>query len=419
VRIALVTNFWYRRGGQERVVFIDRAGLTEHGHVVEGFASAHALNEDATYARFFPPNVDHGALGRDLSLGSRVATAARLFYNDQAVRGFERFVEAFQPDLVHQHGVLRQMSPAVLERAHALGLPTVLTLHDYSFRCASGTLSRAAAPECVEVSCRGHRYDRAVRFRCVHDSLAASALAAVELLVARALRRYERSVDQFLVPSEYVRERMIEAGLAPSRVAIMPNAIETPVGQAPALGRTVLAYGRLVPEKGFDLLVDAAAANPDVPFVIAGDGRERAELERKAAKVPNVRFAGYLGATGLAELMHDAFMVVMPSRVPETFGMVVLEAWAAGRPVVVSRRGALPELIDQGRTGLVVEPDAWQPLSEAIDQLRADPDAATRMGAEGRREVETRYSLGRHIDQLVALYERLSRPLADVGSARP
>lgn len=416
MRIGLVTGFWYRRGGQERVVFIDRGGLVERGHVVEGFASAHALNEEATYARLFPPSVDHGALGRDQDIGSRIRTAARLFHNEQATRAFDRFVDEFQPDLIHQHGISRQMSPAVLERAHALGLPTVLTLHDYSFRCPSGTLSRSGAPECLEVSCSGHRYDRAVRFKCLHGSMAASAIAATELLVARALHRYERCVDLFLVPSRYVHERMVEAGLPRSRLEIMPNAIEPPLGQPATLGRTVLAYGRLVREKGFDLLISAAAASPEVPFVIAGDGREREALEQQASGLHNVQFTGYLGETGLAKLLLDAFAVVMPSRVPETFGMVVLEAWAAGRPVVVSRRGALPELIDQGRTGLVVEPDAWQPLSDAIRQLRGDPDGAARMGGQGRLEVETTYSLGRHIDQLQATYMRLSRPRVGDGA---
>ncbi len=102
--------------------------------------------------------------------------------------------------------------------------------------------------------------------------MAASAIAATELLVARALHRYERCVDLFLVPSRYVHERMVEAGLPRSRLEIMPNAIEPPLGQPATLGRTVLAYGRLVHEKGFDLLISAAAASAEIPFVIAAAG---------------------------------------------------------------------------------------------------------------------------------------------------
>src|SRR5664279_3994000 len=128
----------------------DAEWLAARGHEVAGFASQHALNDPSSYSMFFPPGVDHGALGKDQNLRGRTVAALRLFGNPTAVRAFDRFVDAFQPEVVHQHGVSRQMSASVLARAHSRGIPTLLTLHDYSLRCPAGTLSRAGAPECLE-----------------------------------------------------------------------------------------------------------------------------------------------------------------------------------------------------------------------------------------------------------------------------
>ena len=407
MRIALLSNFWYRRGGLETVMTTDARLLEGRGHRVAGFAAAHPLNDPAEFSRFFPPLTEHGDVGRGFGAADKLRSAGRLFSNRAAVRGFEAFAEAFEPDVVHQHGLSRQLSASVLEAAKRRGLPTILSLHDYSLRCPAGTLSRTGAPECIELSCAGHRYDRAVRFSCVHASRSASGLAAVELLVARALHRYERSVDVFVVPSEYVGRRMRETGVKSTKLRVLPNAVEPPTVDATAPGRRVVCVGRLVAAKGMDVVVDAARLRPDVSFVIAGDGPERAALESRASGLANLEFAGRLDGPDLQRLYEDAACVLVPSTWPEPFGMVVLEAWQASRPVVVTSRGALPEIVRDDSDGLVVAPSDPAALAAAIDRLVADPKLAARMGDAGRRRVLDFYAIDAHLDRLEALYRDL------------
>ena len=408
MNIGLLSNFWYIRGGLERVMFADADGLRARGHLVLPFASAHARNEPSPYANLFPPNVDHGALGVGMGLADRARAAARLFHNRVAATAFDDFAEQARPDVVHQHGLARQFSPSVLECAHSRGIPTVLTLHEYSLRCPSGDLSRAGAPECLQVSCAGHRYDRAVRFACVHGSRIASAIAAAELLEARALRRYERSVDLFLAPSEYVAVRMRETGIPANRLRLMPNAVEPSdsAGFGP-VGDHVFAFGRLVGVKGFHLVVEVARTLPEVRFVIAGDGRDRVALAHQAEGLDNVAFTGFVDEQRVRALLRGSLAVVVPSEWPEPFGMVVLEAWREGRAVIVTNRGALPEIVDHGRTGIVIEAGDVAAAASAVSELKADPAKAARLGAAGRLEVETTYSLSRHLDQLETVYAEL------------
>lgn len=408
MRIALLTNFWYVRGGLERVVLADAHGLEERGHQVLPFASAHALNDEAATSRFFPPNVDHAALGRGLGPIERARTAVQVVHNRQAAKAFGMFVDSVQPDVVHQHGLARQFSPSVLETASSRGLPTVLTLHDYGLRCPSALLSRPGARECLDVSCAGHRYDRAVRFKCVHGSRAASALAAAELLVARALRRYERAVDLFLVPSEYLAQRMLESGVPSGRLRVMPNSIEPGAETAPADDGYVFTFGRLVDYKGFGTVVEVARSRPGTRFLIAGDGPGRADLEAQADGLENVQFLGFVSQEGISDLIRGARLVVVPSEWPEPFGMVVLETWREGRPVVVARTGALPELVEDGRDGYVYERGDAEGAGKAVDRLIADSDLANRMGAAGRARTDSTYSIDAHLDRLEATYKEVA-----------
>ena len=244
--------------------------LLARGHTVAAFASAHRLNEPSPYASLFPESIDHGKLGLGMSPVERIRTAVHLLHNGPAVSAFDRFLDEFHPDVVHQHGMSRQLSPSVLARARTRGIPTILTLHDFSLRCPAAILSRTGEPECLTVSCAGHRYDRAIRFRCVHDSAAASAVAALELLVTRALRRYERASDLFMVPSAYVAQRMQESGLPAHQMRLLSNAVEEPDEDAVPLGSFIVAYGRLVHYKGFGLLLRIAAALPSVRFRYRG-----------------------------------------------------------------------------------------------------------------------------------------------------
>ena len=296
-------NFWYLRGGLERVMLADAHGLETRGHLVFPFASAHPLNEPTPYMDYFPPTVDLSSLGKGMDYLGRVKAAGRVIHNPGAVAAFDRFLEDLRPDVVHLHGTSRQLSPSVMARARSRGIPTVMKVADHIMRCPKAVLSRPGAPVCEQVSCAGHRYDRAIRFKCIHEFRAASAVAAFELAVNRGLRRYERSVNLFLVASHYLRRRLLEDGFPEERVLVEPNPVNTPPARVTQLGRDFVAYGRMVDYKGFDLIIDAARALPEVTFVLGGEGPHRSKLEERAAGLQNVQFVGHVSGASLDALL--------------------------------------------------------------------------------------------------------------------
>jgi glycosyltransferase involved in cell wall biosynthesis len=185
-----------------------------------------------------------------------------------------------------------------------------------------------------------------------------------------------------------------------------PNFIADP-GQPPASGQRaghLLFVGRLSPEKGLQTLLSAAAAH-GLPLVVVGDGPLRAEVEACAATVPCVQYHGPSDAVGVAAAMRHCRALVMPSECVEGMPMVVLEAFAAGTPVLASRRGGPGEMIQPGVNGLLFEPGDTEGLVRAAHALLADDVLAARLGAAGRASYETLYTPATNYALLLALYD--------------
>jgi glycosyltransferase involved in cell wall biosynthesis len=179
----------------------------------------------------------------------------------------------------------------------------------------------------------------------------------------------------------------------------------------PADARLIGSLCRLVPQKGLHLALDAMAMlthkNPDLHYIIAGDGPLRAELTQQAERLnirERVHFLGW--RSDVQSLMAQIRIFVAPS-LWEGFGLVFLEAMSAARPVVASNISAIPEIVADGETGLLVPPNDAASLAKAIQSLLDDPARAEKMGAAGRNRLQTHFNEQRMINQTAALYRRV------------
>jgi glycogen(starch) synthase len=202
------------------------------------------------------------------------------------------------------------------------------------------------------------------------------------------------------------------------RSSVIPGCIPDWSGGSPAAipkDAVIVAVGRLSHEKGFDVLMEAAALlgyYPDLRVRIVGDGPERANLEKQRDRLGlgrTVTFEGSVPNADLPAQLGGAHVVVVPSRCQEAFGMVALEAATMGKPVIASNAGGLSEIVVQGRTGLLVEMESPTALAAAIGQLLDDPTAARRMGEAGKARAETEFGAARRVDAFEGLFRRLVR----------
>jgi glycosyltransferase involved in cell wall biosynthesis len=401
MRILHVNKFLYRHGGAEAYM-LELADLQrEAGHEVEFFGMEHQLNPPHRYADRFPKQVqlDPPPPG----LRRRAAAAARMIYSAASRRGMEEVVRSFRPHVAHLHNIYHQLSPSVLRPLARADVPAVMTLHDYKLACPSYLfLDHGEVCE----ACLGGFFGHAVVRRCKDDSIGASAVLAVESTVQRLTGAYG-SVRVFVCPSRFLAAKMAQAGVYPDRLQVLSNFVDVRgLAAKTEPGGPVVYIGRLWPEKGVDVLIEAIGGLAGSELLLVGEGPERPRLEAlAAARAPGrVRFLGWLPRDDALRLLRSATVLAVPSRSQENQPLVVLEAFACGVPVVASHLGGLPELVEPGRYGEIVpagDPDA---LAAALGRLLADPTRALAIGRAARARAERDFSPERHLERLMGLY---------------
>jgi glycosyltransferase involved in cell wall biosynthesis len=255
-----------------------------------------------------------------------------------------------------------------LAAARRAGARVVLHLHQYRLVCAVGVCFTEGA-DCTR--CHGTRTLPGIRHNCrgsrVESVVYATALAAWQ-------RRTAACVDAFVTPSRFAAERLAALGAPACDPWVLPHVMR-PAEAPDARGEYALVTSRLAAEKGIETAIAACRAER-LPLVVAGEGPERAALEREAGRGgADVRFVGRQDSAGLARLRRRASVVLVPSRFAETFGLAAAEAMAAGVPVVAARIGALPETVPQD---WLCEPGDAPGMAAAIRRVLAEPGAGAR-----------------------------------------
>jgi glycosyltransferase involved in cell wall biosynthesis len=288
-------------------------------------------------------------------------------YAPKAQRDLAELIRAHRPDVLHLHNPYPLISPWIVRTAHRFGLPVLQTVHNYRQVCASGLYFRDGG---ICHDCRGKTIPLpAVRHRCYRGSAAQSAVMATALTLHRPTWR---SVDGYLALTDAIKDHLIGYGIPPERITVKPNAITDP-GPPTPLGTGFLFFsGRLSEEKGVRLLLDAWQRHPDGangPLRVAGDGDLRPLVESVAARRGDVEFLGRLDRPGVDAALSATAVVLATPTWHDVLPTVVLEALAAGRPVLGTDLGGVP--YEVGDAGWVVPAEAGA-LAAALPRAAAE-----------------------------------------------
>lgn len=387
------------KGGSDRYFLALQTLLESKGHRVIPFAARASGSESAQEPDHFPPGVDPSDPGP--------GDVARFVFNPAARAAMSRVVEREDPDLAHLHVYAGQLSASILKPLREHGVPVVQTLHDFKLGCPVRTfVSRDTRCE----ACEGSHFWRALPRRCNRGSLSRTALNVLEAYVSRWMGDVEE-IDHFIAVSEFLRGKMLEHGVVSADdITTIHNFLDASTRPPPeGPGQHVLYAGRLTPLKGVDVLLEAVS-ECCVDVVIAGEGRSRARLEAEVETkgLEHVRFLGHRDDRELERLVSDSICTVVPSVGYESFGLSALESLAGGRPVVASRIGGLPEVVDDGVDGCLVPPGDVGALEEAIRWMVRHREEAAEMGAVGRRKVRTSFDPDSHYERVMRTYRRVA-----------
>ncbi|MDQ3217770.1 MAG: glycosyltransferase, partial [Actinomycetota bacterium] len=313
----------------------------------------------------------------------------------------EDTIARFKPDVIHLHNSYPSLGPAVQLAAQRRHVPLVMTVHNFRLRCPNGYMFTEGKP-CYR--CEGGLYHNALLHNCF-PSRGQAATYAAALWLHRFVIRVQNKVTLFLTPSRYVSERVLSWGFDAERVKVVRNFTDIPphAGRPGSYGMYV---GRLSSEKGLDVMLRALARAGDPPFRIVGDGTVRPALEAltRALGLANTVFVGRVAPARVGELLEDARYAAMPSLWDEVAGIAALEAMAVGRPLLVTEKGGLPELIENGE-GLLARAGDVEDTAAKVKVLMEDDARWHEMSQRALARARAEFTPEAHAIELESAYE--------------
>lgn len=400
MRILHINKFHYLRGGAEKYFFDVMELFENKGHEVIPFCMKDRRNTPSKYDEYFASNISF-----DPPNLMTVLKAGRIIYSPNARKQLTKLVKDTKPDVAHVHLMYHQLSPSVLLALKELGIPTVMTIHDWQPLSPNYSFGVPGHVYTVE---EGKQYWRIVRERAIKNSYLMSALAALAATIHHKLRWYEDTVDRYIAPSMFVKDMFTKSGWREDQLVHIPHfASHMPKASRKKKEPYILFAGRLSWEKGIHTLVKYWCEHK-IPYTLKVAGR--GGLERQLRRIidqyqaeDRIELLGFVDPVDLEPMMQQAAALILPSVFYETFGLVVTEAWAAGTGVIAHDIGPFPEMVGKSGAG---ELFSWEKgdLAQVVKKYMKDEKKWATYGKKGRNLVKERYSAEGHYKALMKVY---------------
>jgi glycosyltransferase involved in cell wall biosynthesis len=390
MKILISNKFFYPRGGDCIHTIGLKQLLEENGHVVAVFSMQYPENLPHGYSVFWPSMLNFSTE----KPGRLKEALLRPLYSSEVKRKWNALLDDFQPDIVHLHNIHTQLSPVIAKEAYKRQIPVFWTLHDYKLICPSYSFlqGRKVCEACLKDS------KSVIRNRCIKGSLVGSLIGYWE---ARQWNRQklQRYTIRFIAPSRFMQNKMLQAGYSHLKFSQLYNFADADKFNAIKQKQDYYMFlGRFSEEKGIETLLKAAE-HRSYKLKLVGDGPLRKKLEEKYRSA-HIEFLGYQRWDMVKVLLGQARFMVIPSEWYENNPLSVIEAFALGTPVLGTRIGGIPELIDE-TNGMLFEPGKVEDLSFRIDEMmhKTDWDYA-RISSNAAQK----FSAHHYYEQLMKIY---------------
>jgi glycosyltransferase involved in cell wall biosynthesis len=386
MNILVAHNFYKQPGGEDQCVSAEVAMLRNYGHQV----TQYCLSNDA---------ID--AMGR-------VELAARTIWSRRAFCELRQLFQTHRPQIAHFHNTFPLISPSAYYAARAENVRVIQTLHNFRLCCVNALLFRDGE---VCEDCLGKAVPwRGIVHRCYRNSYTASAGTAAMVATHRLFGTWRNAVDTYIALSESSRRKLVAGGLPADKIVIKSNFAYPDPGPGEGGEGYAIYVGRLSAEKGVDTLLAAWRQLGVPPLKLVGDGPIAPAVRAAVAHNTRIEWLRSVPQQAVYDLVGKAAFLVLPSRCYENFPRVVIEAFAKGTPVIVSKLGAMAEIVEDGRSGLHFKPGDAVDLAEKVQRILADPLKLKRMRQAAREKFEQNFTADANHNILMAIYERaLSR----------
>ncbi len=384
MRVLLSNKFYYRRGGDCIYMMELEQLLKAKGHDVAVFSMQYPQNFPSIWSRYWPSNM------------SIFKVLSRPFGDSEVKRKFNALLDDFNPDVVHLNNIHTHLSPIIAEIAHSRGIRVVWTLHDSKLVCPCYACMRKGNL-CVECFTRK---ESVLRHRCMRGGLLGSIIGYWEAKKWNK-DRIQHSCDLFLTPSRFISSICINGGYDESKFLVLNNFVDLDKVDVSSFDKKdyYVYLGRLTKEKGIGTLCEVASRLPYKLVVIGGGDLERGLRDKYADS--NIDFLGKKNWHEFCLILASARFMVIPSECMENNPLSVIESLALGTPVLGANIGGIPELIDNGFSGMTFESGNQVDLRNKIELMWS---TSFDYGAISS-SAQDRYSSDKYMKKIIEVYK--------------
>ncbi|MFB2119500.1 glycosyltransferase family 4 protein [Parapedobacter sp. 2B3] len=381
MRILFIHNFYQHPGGED-VVFEQEKALLSTTEDVFSLTFKNKKGWRGAWQTFWSP------------------------WNLWAAMQVKRAIRRHQPDIIHIHNLHYAVGPVAVRIAKRLGVPVVMTLHNYRLLCPSATLYHDGG--IFTASLHVDFPWEAVRKGVHSRSVVKTGWLAFTTWLHRKMGTW-RMVDRYITLTEFAKQLFVNSsfGIAAEKFVTKPNFVaDSPKTTGPR-GQHFLFIGRLAEEKGMNVLLDAFKGT-DYSLRIAGDGPLKDRVIETTRISPNITYLGSLGRSAISQQLAECSALLFPSIWYEGLPMTLIEAFAAGTPVIASDLGAMQSLVNEGITGWRFAPNDAAALRRRVAEwLRTDDEYKAQIGRQAREEYQRHYTAEQNKKQLLTCYHAM------------
>ena len=406
MNILIVNWAWYPTGGDWTYISIIKKSYEENGHKVIPFSVKNDRNESSEYEKYFIKEIDYKKINNKKSPSNILKVISKSIYSFEARKKINLLLEENNIDIAQFIGINCYQTPSIIPVLKKYHIPIIWRLVDYKLICPNTTLF---SKNTICQLCKGGRFYNCIQNKCKKNSFSASIVAAFESYFYKFNKAYNE-VDLFSFQSKFTRDKYVEFGFDKNMTFILPNPVEhenvTPNFKHK---NYILFYGRLEKCKGIFTLLKSMKQLPGIELRVIGDGSELDDCMKFVNKnlMKNVRFLGTIWDHKLCEEINNCSFVIVPSEWYEPSPYSILQSFAAGKAVIGSNLGGIPDLIIDKYNGLLFKPGDYKELANKIKSLSNNENLIIKYGKNARNTIKSDHTPQVYYKKSIKIFESL------------
>lgn len=394
MKILMVNKFLYPKGGAETYFLKIGKYYQKQGHQVEYFGMYDEKNTVGNSANAYTYHMDFHGDGL-----KRLIYPFKIIYSFEAKRNILEVIDRFHPDIIHYNNINFQLTPSIIEAAYKRGIPMVQTVHDYQMLCPNHLFFDVHTQKPCE-ACLSKSKWNCYKKSCIHGSKLKSVIGSIEAILYEHRKVYDK-IDLYICPSFFMQEKLQSNPIYKNKTVVIHNFIEE-IKEYKEVEKEdyILYFGRLSEEKGFEMFLKTCKQLSHIKFKIAGTG----PMEGMWEDIENIEYVGFKMGQELDDLIMKAKFSIYPSIWYENCPLSVLESESLGTPVIATKMGGIPELIEDGKTGILLNEISVKELKNKIDMLYHEEEKLEQMQKNCIEKRDNMIVLQEYCERLMGYY---------------